>query len=98
MPSGNYRYYCLDGSGQLHGAEWFHAESDMDAIAQVEARHPDAKCEIWQDYRLVAKLGFQLNDVISQSQRTIANGYRTLQETAHLVHLPPCSANRGDAR
>ena len=56
MPSDNYRYYCLDGVGHLHSAEWFHAETDEDAIAQIEAKHPDGTCEIWQDERLVAKL------------------------------------------
>ena len=56
MPPNNYRYYCLDGAGQLHGAEWFHAESDEDAVAQIEAKHPDGLCEIWQSKRLVAKI------------------------------------------
>jgi hypothetical protein len=56
MPSENYRYYCLDSMGHLHSAEWFYAENDEDAVAQVEAQHPDATCEIWQDKRLVAKL------------------------------------------
>jgi hypothetical protein len=46
MPSENYRYYCLDGAGRLHSAEWFHAESDEDAVAQIEAKHADATCEI----------------------------------------------------
>ena len=56
MPSQNYRYYCLDGTGRLHDAEWFCAESDADAIAQVVAKHPRDRCEIWQDHRLVAQL------------------------------------------
>lgn len=56
MPSENYRYYCLDGAGHLHSAEWFHAETDEEAIAQISAKHPDAKCEIWQGQRLVASL------------------------------------------
>ena len=56
MAQDGYRYYCLDSRGQLHSAEWFEAASDEDAIAQVEARHPDALCEIWQGQRLVAKL------------------------------------------
>ena len=56
MAQQSYRYYCLDHAGQLHSAEWFEAESDEDAIAQVEAQHPDALCEIWQGHRLVAKL------------------------------------------
>jgi hypothetical protein len=56
MRSESYRYYCLDGAGQLHDAEWFAAESDEDASAQIEAKHADATCEIWQGKRLVAKL------------------------------------------
>lgn len=56
MPSENYRYYCLDGAGHLQNAAWFAAESDTDAIAQIEARHPEETCEIWQGKRLVAKL------------------------------------------
>jgi hypothetical protein len=59
MPTENYRYYCLDGAGRLHDAAWFHAENDADAIAQISARHPDAKCEIWQGKRLVASLSAQ---------------------------------------
>lgn len=51
-----YRYYCLDGTGRLHNAEWFGATSDEDAIAQIEGKHPDATCEIWHGKRLVAKL------------------------------------------
>ena len=56
MSSESYRYYCLDGAGHLHDAAWFQAESDEDAIAQIEAKHPDALCEIWQGTRIVAKL------------------------------------------
>jgi hypothetical protein len=56
MSSENYRYYCLDGAGQLHDTAWFVAESDADAIAQITAKHPDSKCEIWQGKRLVASL------------------------------------------
>ena len=56
MFSGNYRYYCLDVAGYLHSAEGFYADSDEDAIAQIEAEHPGDKCEIWQGDRLVAKL------------------------------------------
>jgi hypothetical protein len=54
--SGAYRYYCLDSTGHLHSAEWFEAASDAAAVAQIEAKHADATCEIWQDNRLVAKL------------------------------------------
>jgi hypothetical protein len=56
MPSENYRYYCLDSTGHLYGAEWFHADSDEAAVALIEARHPDGFCEIWEGRRLVAKV------------------------------------------
>lgn len=56
MPSENYRYYCFDSVGRLHDAQWFYAESDEDAVAQIEAKHPDSTCEIWEEKRLVAKL------------------------------------------
>ena len=56
MSSETYRYYCLDGAGHLHEAEWFAAESDADAVAQVRSWHPDGKCEIWQAKRLVASV------------------------------------------
>lgn len=56
MATENYRYYCLDGAGRLHDAEWFCADSDADAIAQIFAAHPDDKCEIWHGTRLVAEL------------------------------------------
>ncbi len=59
MPSENYRYYCLDGAGHLHDAAWFYAESDEVAIRKIEAKHPDARCEIWRGTRLVAKLAPQ---------------------------------------
>lgn len=56
MPSENYRYYCLDSTGRLYAAQWFHAENDEDAIRQIEAKHPGYKCEIWQGKRLVGRL------------------------------------------
>ena len=56
MSSENYRYYRLDGVGHLHDAEWFHAEDDEGAVAQIATKHPDSKCEIWQDKRLVAAI------------------------------------------
>lgn len=56
MSSKNYRYYCLDGVGQLHAAEWFEADSDEHAIDLIEAKHGDELCEIWKGKRLLAKL------------------------------------------
>jgi len=56
MSGPTYRYYCLDGVGHLHLAEWFEAEDDEKATALIEQMHPEGKCEIWQGSRLVAKL------------------------------------------
>jgi hypothetical protein len=59
MSSENYRYYCLDSTGHLYGAEWFDAANDAEAIALIEAQHSDRLCEIWESNRLVAKLSPQ---------------------------------------
>ena len=56
MPSINYRYYRLDATGHLHCADWFSAENDEHAIERIHIAHPNAKCEIWEGKRLVAKL------------------------------------------
>ena len=57
MSSEKYRYYCFDSKGSLYGAEWFEAENDDAAIAQIEAKHPDGLCEVWLGRRLVARFG-----------------------------------------
>lgn len=54
--SQTYRYYCLDGVGHLHSAEWFEAENDEQAIAYIATKHTNDKCEIWQGARLVGKV------------------------------------------
>jgi hypothetical protein len=56
MPSENYRYYCLNGTGHFRDAEWFFGESDADAIARIKAKHADVTCEIWEGTRLVAQI------------------------------------------
>ena len=54
---GDYRLYCLDGTGRINLAEWIEAKSDEQVIALVREMKPDAgKCEIWQGPRLVARL------------------------------------------
>ena len=52
----NYRYYRFDSSDGIRVAESICAASDEDAISQINRKHPDGKCEIWQGSRLVAKL------------------------------------------
>lgn len=56
MPAENYRYYCLDPTGQLHRAEWFQADDDEQAIQLVADKHPSSHCEIWHGDRLVGKV------------------------------------------
>lgn len=51
MPT--YRFYCLDGDGSISAAEWFEADSDAEAVAQVQARRPHGKCEIWKGNKLI---------------------------------------------
>lgn len=65
MSSDDYRYYHQDGDGRIDSAEWISAVNDEQAVEQVRAIHPDAKCEIWKGTRLVAKLfptGFNPDD------------------------------------
>ena len=99
--STKYRYFCLDAFGELHGAQWFYADSDEEAAAQIGAKHPHARCEIWQDQRLVAKLGFDSSDAhdpIVQSRQSIAHSRRVLRQTAHLLTPPFRRDDGGDAR
>lgn len=97
MPSENYRYYCLDGSGHLHGTEWISVASDEDAVAQVQAKHPDGKFEIWQGQRLVAQLGFAMkDDCIRQTDRSTDDS-RVLRETGSILARPRPDSF-GDAR
>lgn len=99
MSSEDYRYYCLDGTGHLHPTEWISAASDKDAVAQVQAKHPDGKCEIWQGQRLVAQLGFAAkDDCIRQSYRSIADSRHLLRETASILARGPRPDSSGDAR
>jgi hypothetical protein len=56
MPPEPYRYYRLDQAGNLFSAQTVDADSDQDAIAQIEGKHPKERCEIWQGRRLVAEL------------------------------------------
>ena len=56
MSKSTYRFYRLDGVGHLQGAEWFASESDEIAVELIRVRHPEARIEIWQRERLVAKI------------------------------------------
>ena len=56
MSTQTYRFYCLDGVGDLHLAEWFEAENDENAVSLIEEMGPDGRCEIWQGNRLVVEI------------------------------------------
>ena len=56
MSSEHYRYYRLGGDGRIRLAEWISAVNDEQAVEQILAAYPDAKCEVWNGSRLVAKL------------------------------------------
>ena len=99
MPQDNYRYYRLDGTGQLHGAEWFEAANDEDAVAHVKAKEPDAKWELWREHRLVAtSYPHTASNILAASLRTLADARRTLSDTAHLVERPTRLGRADDAR
>lgn len=99
MPSENYRYYCLDGTGHLHGTEWISAASDEDAISQVKAKHPDGQCEIWAGQRLVAQIGFEAKDgFVWNNYRAVTDSRRLLKETAGMVSRNRSPDSSGDAR
>jgi len=99
MPQENYRYFRLDVFGELHGAEWFYADSDEAAVDHVHETHPDEKCEVWQERRLVAKLGFQgSGDPVVQSLRAIDESRHLLRETAHMLKARLPTDSGGDAR
>ena len=52
-----YRLYCLDGVGKVASAEWIDAESDEDALKEAERLRGGRTCELWNNSRLVARLG-----------------------------------------
>lgn len=52
-----YRLYCLDGVGKVASAEWIDAESDEEALRAAEQMRGDRTCELWNNSRLVARLG-----------------------------------------
>lgn len=54
--SESYRYYRLNGIHRFAEPQWFDAANDEDAKSQIETRHSDARLEIWQGARLVAKV------------------------------------------
>ena len=89
MSSTTYRYYCLDGTGRLHDARWFDAGSDEEAVAHVQSKHPDGKCEIWEEQRLVATIKpSPTGRMVEDSLRAVTHARRLLRDTAGLTTQP----------
>jgi hypothetical protein len=69
-----YRCYRLDGAGHIHEPEWFEAATDEEAAAQVRAKYPDSRFEIWQGARLAVK----------GSSTDFNRGYSSLQQRVEI--------------
>ena len=52
-----YRLYCLDGVDKVASAEWIEADGDEAALEAAEDMRDGRLCELWQNSRLVARLG-----------------------------------------
>jgi len=74
MSAKSYRYFRLDGVGDLHSAEWFEADSDDVAIAMVREKHPGDHCEIWEGRRLAASVGPRRLPASSSLSATLYRG------------------------
>ena len=49
-----YHLYCLDEGGKIRSDEWFDADSDEDAIANVRSMNMPFYCEIWDTHKQLA--------------------------------------------
>ena len=54
-----YRYYSLDGGRNILNADWLHATTDDDAVAEAITKVQDSYCEVWEGQRMVAAFGTQ---------------------------------------
>jgi len=53
---GDYRLFCIDGTGRFTMSHEFTAEDDAEALAKGRAMKLSVKCELWQRGRMVAVL------------------------------------------
>lgn len=51
-----YRFYRLDGAGNIVEADWLDAEDDEDAAAKARERSAGAASEVWDRNRLVVRI------------------------------------------
>lgn len=90
MPPETTRYYRLNGTGHLAYAEWFDATSDEDATAQVEAKYPHQRSEIWQGTRLVRRLTpKRFNEDDHELQSAVGKRLSALARTMRRSQEPP---------
>ena len=55
-PDKLYRAYYFDAKQRILTADWVKADTDEQALADVQAGEFGTKCEIWDGQRLVAQL------------------------------------------
>jgi hypothetical protein len=53
---GEYRLFCIDGSGRFVASHDFDALDDAEALARARDMKLSVKCELWQRGRMVAVL------------------------------------------
>lgn len=51
-----YRLYCLGKRDEIIASHWVKAPTDEEAIEMVKREHPNARCELWLEKRLVAEI------------------------------------------
>ena len=53
---GDYRLFCIDGTGRFTMSHEFEANDDDEALEKARAMNLSVKCELWQRGRMVAVL------------------------------------------
>jgi hypothetical protein len=51
-----YRFYRLDGAGNITGADWIEAVDDEEAHVRAQADPETSSYELWERQRLVARV------------------------------------------
>jgi len=53
---GDYRLFCIDGTGRFTMSHEIEAADDAEALAKARDMQLSVKCELWQRGRMVAVL------------------------------------------
>ena len=53
---GDYRLFCIDGTGRFTMSHEIDAANDAEALAKARDMRLSVKCELWQRGRMVAVL------------------------------------------